>query len=95
MGSIKHFFSNIRLNSAPFVRKISAPSCSSVLKTYVGLCHSGSCGNHGGPGEEQEYITLEAKTVTDSEVRVMGLQKPACQPGHFRTGESQRAETSA
>lgn len=46
-------------------------------------------GAQGRHRDEQEYITLEAKTVADGEVGVIGLQRPACQPGHFRTGESQ------
>lgn len=42
----------------------------------------------------ESLSTEEAKPAGDSEVRVIGLQRPACQPGHFRTGESQRVEDS-
>lgn len=97
-GSIKHVFSSICLNSAPFVREISAPSCSPVLKTYVGLCRPGSCGNHGGPGETSRWARVFHLGSKDCRWRWGQSHRTSetCLPARsFQNWGESRAEASA
>lgn len=85
-----YFFNNIHLNSAPFVREISAPLHKLSVEDTLGSWKLQKSGKpRGDILMNKGLLPRKQRTLDDREVRVTGLQRPAYLTGHFRMGESQ------